>query len=52
MKLLLFLLKGFETMEFSPFIDVMGWVQNDYGVDTTVVTCGFQKRTFNVPVCV
>ncbi len=55
MKILLFLLKGFETMEFSPFIDVMGWAQNDYGVDITVVTCGFQKRvisTFNVPVCV
>lgn len=25
MKLLVFLAKGFETIEFSGFIDVMGW---------------------------
>lgn len=25
MKLLVFLAKGFETIEFSAFIDVMGW---------------------------
>ena len=55
MKILLFLAKGFETMEFSPFVDVMGWAENDYGVDVTVVTCGFTKQvlsTFNIPVIV
>ena len=55
MKILLFLAKGFETMEFSPFIDVMGWAENDYGVDVTVVTCGFTRQvlsTFNIPVIV
>lgn len=55
MKTLLFLAKGFETMEFSPFIDVMGWAKNDYGYDVSVVTCGFNKTvasTFGVPVIV
>jgi 4-methyl-5(b-hydroxyethyl)-thiazole monophosphate biosynthesis len=55
MKILLFLAKGFETMEFSPFVDVMGWAENDYGVDVSVVTCGFKKQvlsTFNIPVLV
>ena len=55
MKVLLFLAKGFETMEFSVFVDVMGWARNDYGCDITVDTCGFQKQvvsTFGVPVIV
>jgi 4-methyl-5(b-hydroxyethyl)-thiazole monophosphate biosynthesis len=55
MKILLFLAKGFETMEFSVFVDVMGWARNDYGQDTQVITCGFQKQvlsTFNIPVVV
>ena len=55
MKILLLLAKGFETMEFSPFVDVMGWAKNDYGVDVTVVTCGFTRQvlsTFNIPVIV
>jgi len=55
MKTLLFVLKGFETMEFSAFVDVMGWARNDYGLDVPVVTCGFQKEvssTFNIPVLV
>lgn len=55
MKTLLFLAKGFETMEFSAFIDVMGWARNDYGYDLSVVTCGFHKEvisTFNIPVLV
>lgn len=55
MKILLFLSKGFETMEFSVFVDVMGWARNDYGYDVTVVTCGFLKQvmsTFNIPVIV
>ena len=30
MKLLVFLAKGFETIEFSVFIDVMGWAKTDF----------------------
>ncbi len=55
MKVLLFLAKGFETMEFSVFVDVMGWAKNDFHCDTQVITCGFQKEvesTFHVPVLV
>ena len=55
MKILLFLAKGFETMEASVFIDVMGWARNDYHYNIDVVTCGFQKTVtsaFNVPVTV
>jgi len=55
MKTLLFLAKGFETMEFSVFVDVMGWARNDYGYDVPVITCGFQKEvisTFNIPILV
>ena len=55
MKILLLLAKGFETMEFSPFVDVMGWAKNSYNYDINVVTCGFQKQvisTFNIPVIV
>ena len=55
MKTLLFLAKGFETMEFSVFVDVMGWARNDYGYDVQVVTCGFHKQvksTFNIHVLV
>jgi len=55
MRVLLFLAKGFETMEFSVFVDVMGWARSDYGCDIWVDTCGFQKQvisTFGVPVTV
>lgn len=55
MKTLLFLAKGFETMEFSVFVDVLGWARNDYGMDVPVETCGFTKQvmsTFHVPVIV
>ena len=55
MKILLFVAKGFETMEFSAFVDVMGWARNDYGYDVPVITCGFQKKvtsTFNITVIV
>ena len=55
MKILLFLAKGFETMEASVFIDVIGWARNDYHNDVEVVTCGFQKTVisaFGVPVTV
>jgi protein deglycase len=52
-KVLVFLAKGFETMEFSAFIDVLGWARNDYGHNIFVDTCGFTDKvisTFNVPV--
>ena len=47
MKVLLFLAKGFETMEASVFIDVMGWA----GIEVT--TCALRKNvtsTFGVSV--
>lgn len=55
MKILLFCAKGFETMEFSVFIDVFGWARNDYGYDIQVDTCGFCEKvysTFGVPILV
>jgi len=55
MKTLLFLAKGFETMEFSVFVDVLGWAENDYGYDVQVETCGFNKEVmsaFNIPILV
>jgi 4-methyl-5(b-hydroxyethyl)-thiazole monophosphate biosynthesis len=55
MKTLLLLAKGFETMEFSVFIDILGWARNDYGYDVPVETCGFQKEvmsTFHIPILV
>lgn len=55
MKVLLFLLKGFETFEASVFIDVLGWARNDYGLDVQLTTCGFTPKvvsTFSVPVLV
>ena len=55
MKVLVFCAKGFETLEFSVFIDVMGWAGNDYGYDIEVNTCGFTKEvisTFHVPIIV
>lgn len=44
MKVLVFCAKGFETMEFSVFIDVFGWARNDYGYPIYVDTCGFTKK--------
>lgn len=55
MKVLLFLAKGFETIEASVFIDIIGWARNDYHHEIEVVTCGFNKTvvsTFGVPVIV
>lgn len=55
MKVLLFCAKGFETMEFSVFIDVMGWAGNDFNYPVEVETCGFTKTvcsTFHVPITV
>lgn len=53
MRVLVFCAKGFETMEFSVFIDVMGWARNDFHCPVYVNTCGFTKTvnsTFHVPV--
>ncbi|WP_302047769.1 DJ-1/PfpI family protein [Megamonas funiformis] len=55
MKILLFLAKGFETMEFSVFVDIFGWARNDYGYPIDVETVGFSKTvnsTFNILVIV
>ena len=55
MKVLVFCAKGFETMEFSPFIDVSGWARNDFSYPVYVDTCGFTTQvnsTFNIPVIV
>ena len=53
MKVLVFCAKGFETIEFSAFIDIMGWARNGYHCPVYVDTCGFTKTmnsTFHVPV--
>jgi len=55
MKVLLFCIKGFETMEVAPFFDVMGWARNDFGQDVEVVTCGLAPEvtsTFGLRVLV
>lgn len=55
MKILLFCCKGFETMEFAPFVDVFGWARNDFHCNIDVVTCGFTQAvisTFGIPVAV
>lgn len=55
MKVLLLCAKGFETMEFSVFVDVFGWARNDFGCDIQVATCGFTEKvvsTFGVPILV
>ena len=55
MKLLIFCANAFETMEFSVFIDVMGWARDDFGCDITVDICGFHKQvtsTFGVTITV
>lgn len=54
-KILVFLAKAFETIEFSAFIDVLGWARVDYGHNLLVETCGFTQKvisTFNIPVIV
>lgn len=54
-KVLVFLAKGFEIMEFSVFIDILGWARVDCEHNLLVDTCGFAGKvisTFNVPVIV
>lgn len=53
MKILLLCGKAFETLEFSAFIDVMGWATEDYQCNVSVDKCGFEKivtSTFGVSV--
>ncbi len=53
MKVLVLCAKGFETMEFSVFIDVIGWARNDFGYPIQLDTCGYTKTvitTFGVPI--
>ena len=53
MKVLLFLAKGFETMEASVFIDVFGWASTSYNYDVEVINCGVNETVvsaFGVPV--
>lgn len=55
MKVLLFCIKGFETLEVSPFIDVIGWARNDFGHNIELVTCGVEKEvssTFGLHITV
>ncbi len=53
MKILLMCLNGFETMEFSPFVDVIGWARNDFNCDILIDICGFNRTivsTFGVSI--
>lgn len=55
MKILIFCANAFETMELSPFIDIMGWARDDFNCDIEVVTCGLHKlvtSTFGVPIVI
>ena len=55
MRVLVFLAKGFETIEFSAFIDVMGWAKTDFDCDIETVICGLNSKvvgSFNVSVLV
>lgn len=55
MRLLVFLAKGFEIIEFSAFIDVMGWAKTDFDCDIETVICGLNSKvvgSFNVSVLV
>lgn len=53
MKILLLCLNAFETMEFSPIIDVMGWARDDFNCDIIIDICGFTPQiisTFGVSI--
>ena len=53
MKILLLCAKAFETLEFSAFVDVMGWATEDFQCNISIDKCGFQKivtSTFGVSV--
>ncbi len=53
MKVLLLCLNAFEMMEFSPFVDVMGWANDDFNCDIKVEICGFHQKivsTFGITI--
>ena len=53
MKILLLCLNAFETMEFSPFVDVFGWAHDDFDCDIKIDICGFSRTiisTFGVSI--
>lgn len=53
MKVLLLCLNAFETTEFSPFVDVMGWANDDFNCDIKVEICGFHQKivsTFGITI--
>lgn len=53
MKILLFCAKAFETMEFSPFVDIFGWAADEMTQPIEVITGGFTRRvvsTFGIPI--
>lgn len=53
MKILLLCPKAFETLEFSAFVDIIGWAREDYQCNISIDMCGFQKivtSTFGVSV--
>ncbi|MCI9200056.1 MAG: DJ-1/PfpI family protein [Lachnospiraceae bacterium] len=53
MKILLLCLNAFETMEFSPFVDVIGWAHDDFNCDILIDICGFNRNivsTFGVSI--
>ncbi len=55
MKVLVFAAKGFETMEFSVFVDVLGWAKYDFDIDVSFETVGFKKTvvsSFGIPIIV
>lgn len=55
MRVLVFLAKGFEMIEFSAFIDIMGWAKTDFDCKVEVVTCSLNKEvvsSFNISVLV
>ena len=40
MEILLLCLNAFETMEFGPFVDVIGQAHDDFGCDVEIDICG------------
>lgn len=53
MKVLLLCLNAFEIMELSPFVDVMGWANDDFNCDIKVEICGFHQKisgTFGITI--
>ena len=55
MKILVFCAKGFETMEFSAFIDVFGWARMIMGILYRQRHAGLNRKvisTFGIPIIV